>query len=800
MRKVLSFVLVLSLVLGSFSMAFAATEAQASLSDIAGNANEEAITVNFNLGIIEGMPDGTFAPDQAVTRAQFAAMMTRALAVPDSALAGYTATSFKDTAGYGWAVPYLAFCQSKGILVGDGAGNVMPGRTVSVNEAMTMVLRAVGYTNNSAALVGVWPANYVTLAQNSDLYDDVATAVGVTRANAAQIIYNALTVDKVEVAADGTTKVLTGKSMLTTGLNCTAVDDVIVGNEDTLISLKAYIGQKVTKYVNKDGDIVAIAKVDSDTISGKFDLDIDLVLSGSAYVISQSGVTFTDDSDAEVNYKVKTSDASYFFKNGEEITTDTAILSSASVTINGKIVGKEIRSIDSVTAWNVSRAAKVTKSQLAQIADGDFLGGEFVTLKNKDIDTTSFALVGATSLDKIAVDNVVYVYWNSNNEITKIEVGTETVTGDVAKVNSKGDKFTVDGKTYEFAAQVSGDSKVPSAGDTVKFWLDNAGDIYQCDITSGATDKYGVVTDIDTRYDKVKVYTTDDEAVWMDYDSDYETTLNAISVGGLMAYSVDKKGKVDNVDTTIVTASHATLSGLILTATGGSVTVDTYRVASDAVAFGISASAFDVKVATGIANVETGKDLIASSPANVRFILDDNKIVAMVVGNAYTSKTADDVFAVIHEVSSVKNADGDKVQQIVGFANGAALDKLTNDTGVVSIGTAPALYKIEYDGDGAIKKAIAAPNATGRAHIDTGVVVSDVDGNSLQISSSGLWVPVAKDVIVYRAVMDDGAIDTYKVSDLGGINAGYTVYFFNTEDDDDSDGFEVIIYVTDFDN
>ena len=43
MRKVLSFVLVLTLVLSSFSMAFAADTTAAGLSDISGNANEDAI-------------------------------------------------------------------------------------------------------------------------------------------------------------------------------------------------------------------------------------------------------------------------------------------------------------------------------------------------------------------------------------------------------------------------------------------------------------------------------------------------------------------------------------------------------------------------------------------------------------------------------------------------------------------------------------------------------------------------------------------------------------------------------------
>ena len=77
MKKVLSFVLVLTLVLGSFSMVFAAP-AHTALSDVAGTANEQAITVVNDLGIVEGYTDGTFKPDNNVTRAEFAKMLVSA--------------------------------------------------------------------------------------------------------------------------------------------------------------------------------------------------------------------------------------------------------------------------------------------------------------------------------------------------------------------------------------------------------------------------------------------------------------------------------------------------------------------------------------------------------------------------------------------------------------------------------------------------------------------------------------------------------------------------------------------------
>ena len=66
MKKVLSFVLVLTLVLGSFSMVFAASDTRSGsqLTDIADSANADAIIANCDLGIITGYTDGSFKPEQ----------------------------------------------------------------------------------------------------------------------------------------------------------------------------------------------------------------------------------------------------------------------------------------------------------------------------------------------------------------------------------------------------------------------------------------------------------------------------------------------------------------------------------------------------------------------------------------------------------------------------------------------------------------------------------------------------------------------------------------------------------------
>ena len=822
MRKVLSFVLVLALVLSSFSMAFADTEAQKSLSDIAGNANEEAITVDFNLGIIDGMGDGTFAPDQDVNRAQFAAMITRALAIPDSALAGYTATTFKDTAGYGWAVPYLAFCQSKGILVGDGNGNVMPGRTVSVNEAMTMVLRAIGYTNNSAALVGVWPANYVSLAQNNDLYDDVAATVNVNRANAAQIIYNALTVDKVEVGSDGKTTVLSDRTnanedkwklvnMLTTGLNCYSKVMTITGDEETQINLKAYVGQKVTAFLNKDDEIVAIYSVESDSITGDFEKSAVVKTSGTSIILNSSSWTFEGDDD--VDYTVKDNEVyEDFILNGEAYSLDStgyALADDTTVTINGEISGKNIKRIDTISTWIETSAKKVKTADINAITnDQSLLGSDFTTLKGGDIDANSFELVGVKSLDDIKADNIVAVYEKgADGDIVKVAVGTKVVEGTVKSTKSDGKKIVVDGTTYEKSG-LKGAKTIQNkieAGDAVKLYLDADGDVYTYDVTSGGSDDYAVVMKKDSMYERVKLYTADDDSAWYELAGDVElgnfddNNVPSYSLG-LVSYGVNNKGKVDSATTTgVYTADNATVSGLTLKVFkgAGTATASSFKIDADCAVFGVTNA--DVDSYTVIGDVETGKDL-----NNIGFIVDeDGVVVAMMIDKNFTSATAEDSYAVIHEVNTTTNDDGDKVQEVFGLMDGAKLDKLTNDTGIADgRDTLGALWKIEFDSDGYIKKLSAATKAVGLDNIapTKGTTVAAIDDNNIQLTTTGdEWLPIATDAVVYKATLDDGDLDVYKGGSVSDISEGYRVWLYNTVDDDDSkgaDGYDVVIYLT----
>ncbi|WP_446786924.1 S-layer homology domain-containing protein, partial [Macellibacteroides fermentans] len=803
---ILSFVLVLSLVLGSFSMAFAATPAT-SLSDIAGIANEDAIQVNNDLGIIKGFPDGSFKPEQLVNRAEFAAMITRALAVPESALAGYTSTTFKDTAGYGWAVPYLAFAQSKGIMIGDGQGNAMPGRTINVNEAMTMVLRALGYVNHSSALVGNWPSNYVTVAQNVGLYDDVATAVTVDRANAAQIIYNALTVQKVAVNADGETTFLTlsGSTepavLFNTGLGATkqagaALDPSAV---DSKINLTKYAGMYGYAYT-KSGSVVAFV-VDSTNVTG------DVKTSNTELKAADGTYKFKTATPA-LNAKVVP-----YFQNGRIQSGATTIsfggltANAKFVTVNGDISGKTINDIYSISVWDVTDAKKATAADIADIEDQEFAGIDFTTVDD-EIDYNSFQLVGAKSLADIKKDNVVYIYTHNKlttGEIVKIAVGTDVVAGKVTAYKSADKEFVVNGTTYKTASEagITGDvSKAFDSNDLgkdVELYLDAYGYVYDYKVTSASTDKYGVIekyTDAGIT-PEIKLFTAADSAskvfkLTKDGNTDVNATAGATNAGVIVGYALNSSGEISDAVTS--TTGTATLAGVRSIDINGT----SYPISTDVVVFTVSSTGTAADVAlSSIDKVRIG------SLGQVAYLLnsDNNKVVALVVLEGVADKTTDDVYFVINDTEKVYDATDDaKYTKIFGLSNGSTFDKMLveGDDAAVQVPTLPALWTAKLTADGFLKDTtVSAINlATGSA-----VKTADVSdaGSALTVTNGATTVyNISKDVVVYELVTTStGGFDKYVVSTLDRIRALNTVYMYSTLNigDKDYDGYDIVIFV-----
>lgn len=193
MKKWLSWTLVFALVFAIAAVPAAAEDADISpapveFADIAGLDCEEAVKALVAYGIINGYEDGTFRPDQTISRAEMAQMVISALGYNDGGLAVYSG-SLSDVAGH-WAEGVVGYSQKIGVIKGDPEGTFRPEDPVSYDEAVTIIIRALGI--NEAELEGTWPLNVVRKAVELGIPTNEAGSEGATRGDVAVMLYTAM--------------------------------------------------------------------------------------------------------------------------------------------------------------------------------------------------------------------------------------------------------------------------------------------------------------------------------------------------------------------------------------------------------------------------------------------------------------------------------------------------------------------------------------------------------------------------------------------------------------------------------
>jgi hypothetical protein len=199
-KKVLSLVLALVMVLGSFSFVSAA-----SYTDVTGEAADAVGRLSL-LGILEGYPDGTFKPEGEITRAEFAAVAVRAKGLASAAAAAQgLPTGFTDVPGTFWASGVVGTAARLGIVNGVGNGLFAPQSPVKYEDAITMLVRALGY-EESAKAKGGYPYGYLIVANEIGLLDAVKGTQGApaTRGIVAQMTDNALEIEMMIQVGYGT--------------------------------------------------------------------------------------------------------------------------------------------------------------------------------------------------------------------------------------------------------------------------------------------------------------------------------------------------------------------------------------------------------------------------------------------------------------------------------------------------------------------------------------------------------------------------------------------------------------------
>ncbi|MNZ96714.1 Cellulosome-anchoring protein precursor [compost metagenome] len=169
--------------------------------DTQGHWAEETIDTFVRLNLINGYNDGTFRPNSPITRAEFASILYRVFQTHGGS---NTSTVFKDIDGI-WAKDDIENLVAAGVINGYTDGTFKPNQTITREEMVVMLSRIVnlnglekdktkGHFND---LNGAYAVGEITAAAQASIvsgkgdgsFDPKSNA---TRAEALQIILNVL--------------------------------------------------------------------------------------------------------------------------------------------------------------------------------------------------------------------------------------------------------------------------------------------------------------------------------------------------------------------------------------------------------------------------------------------------------------------------------------------------------------------------------------------------------------------------------------------------------------------------------
>ncbi len=119
---------------------FALASRTLSFTDISGHWAEDVITDMAGRFIVNGVSDTLFRPSQAVTRAEFAALLVRALGLGENG----SGSAFSDVNSAAWYYGAVYTAYENDLIHGMGNGKFCPNQSVTREQAMVMIANSLG--------------------------------------------------------------------------------------------------------------------------------------------------------------------------------------------------------------------------------------------------------------------------------------------------------------------------------------------------------------------------------------------------------------------------------------------------------------------------------------------------------------------------------------------------------------------------------------------------------------------------------------------------------------------------------
>lgn len=608
LKRVLSLALASVMLLGMMVIgAGAADKTYADLTDSDKIANQEAVSMMVDLGIIEGKPDGSYAPSETVDRATMAKLITMMLMgdVDQSAFEG-TVTDLTDI-DTNWAEGYIKYCYANNIITGDGQGHFFPTQPVTVAQAAKMLLVAIGYDAEDRGYTNDpnWSTNIMRDAQTTRVDAttlrsltkglSVKATDPLTRDNAAQMIFNALFVQNVEpeyqwdMGSQYIAKYNYTASLAATTYNgltrYTGVLDSVNADGYAVASTLKANGVEAAKSLTAGNKVAGNAANVGSTVVVYFDNDgvvstAAVAVTGDILATSTNGVAWnkltTKGEKTYIGYEADDSVAYYY--NGVKKDTPTEATDKAANV--GTVVeffdndGDSKYDVVKVTAYSFS---KVTATKAANEAKGTEATVSIAGLNSGNAIKESLVVGDFANLAKddyvlcAKIGEMYYVY------------EPETFVGQMTAYNSTKSTMTISGTTYTMAETADigtldlkvGASELTgiAAKKDATFYVDANGYVVAAEAVSAEVN-YAVVDKIAKVRTGGTGSTTSLEAVLVFTDGTTET-VEVSKINGIKAANTgDGNGKltisdskVTGVDVSVTVGNNSALTGLVVSYT-----------------------------------------------------------------------------------------------------------------------------------------------------------------------------------------------------------------------------------------
>lgn len=181
---------------------------QSNFKDTANHWANESIKYLADRGIINGMNDNQFAPNNNITRAEFITLLAK---MDNIDINKYKAENFTDVPDNAWFNPYIDWAAKNGITSGTTANTFAPNNNITREQMAVMIERFCNYknfnlNNNKAQInfkdtnnISSYASSSVAKVQQAGIINgrpdgSFAPKANATRGESAQMIYTMLTI------------------------------------------------------------------------------------------------------------------------------------------------------------------------------------------------------------------------------------------------------------------------------------------------------------------------------------------------------------------------------------------------------------------------------------------------------------------------------------------------------------------------------------------------------------------------------------------------------------------------------